>query len=65
MSTLVSRQAHDARAGKPTNQPLVDWWLLGAAVVLLCFGLVMVSSASKTVGERLGGSPVFYVYRHL
>ncbi|PVV06425.1 MAG: putative lipid II flippase FtsW [gamma proteobacterium symbiont of Ctena orbiculata] len=65
MSTLVSRQAHDARAGKPTNQPLVDWWLLGAAVVLLCFGLVMVSSASMTVGERLGGSPFFYVYRHL
>lgn len=65
MSTLVSRQAHDARIGKPASQPLLDWWLLGAAVVLLCFGLVMVSSASMTVGERLGGSPFFYVYRHL
>ncbi|MES9969701.1 MAG: putative lipid II flippase FtsW [Candidatus Thiodiazotropha sp.] len=65
MSTLVTRQAQDARAGKPAPQPLLDWWLLGAALVLLCFGLVMVSSASMTVGERLGGSPFFYVYRHL
>jgi cell division protein FtsW len=65
MSTLVNRQAHDARASKPASKPVFDKWLLSAAVILLCFGLVMVSSASMTVGERLGGSPFFYVYRHL
>ncbi|MCU7880578.1 MAG: putative lipid II flippase FtsW [Candidatus Thiodiazotropha sp. (ex Lucinoma aequizonata)] len=64
MITMSRPQALDARASRP-NQPCVDWWLLGAAVLLLCFGLVMVSSASMTVGDRLAGSPFFYVYRHL
>jgi cell division protein FtsW len=65
MSTLVRPQAHDARAGKPARHAMIDWWMFGAAVMLICFGLVMVSSASMTVGDRLGGSPFFYVYRHL
>ncbi len=65
MSTLARPQAHDARMHRPASQPLLDWWLLSAAVVLLGFGLVMVSSASMTVGDRLTGSPFFYVYRHL
>ncbi|MCG7946174.1 MAG: putative lipid II flippase FtsW, partial [Candidatus Thiodiazotropha taylori] len=43
----------------------MDWWLLGASVLLLGFGLVMVASSSMTVGDRLAGSPFFYVYRHL
>ncbi|MCU7814378.1 MAG: putative lipid II flippase FtsW [Candidatus Thiodiazotropha sp. (ex Lucinoma kastoroae)] len=64
MITMPRPQALDARTSRP-NQPRVDWWLLGAAVLLLCFGLVMVSSASMTVGDRLAGSPFFYVYRHL
>ncbi|MEL0585073.1 MAG: putative lipid II flippase FtsW [Candidatus Thiodiazotropha sp. (ex. Lucinoma kazani)] len=64
MITMPRPQALDARTSRP-NQPRVDWWLLGAAVLLLCFGLVMVSSASMTVGDRLVGSPFFYVYRHL
>jgi cell division protein FtsW len=65
MTAITRPQAHDARSGKPAAQAVIDWWLLGAAAMLLCFGLVMVSSASMTVGERLGGSPFFYVYRHL
>ncbi|MGD9170943.1 MAG: FtsW/RodA/SpoVE family cell cycle protein, partial [Candidatus Thiodiazotropha sp.] len=65
MSTLIHPQAHDARASKPAAQPMLDGWLLCAAAMLLCFGLVMVTSASMTVGDRLGGTPFFYVYRHL
>ncbi|MEW8629862.1 MAG: putative lipid II flippase FtsW [Candidatus Thiodiazotropha sp.] len=65
MSILARPQANDARIRRPAAQPLVDWWLLGAAALLLCFGLVMVSSASMTVGDRIAGSPFFYVYRHL
>ncbi|MCG8015692.1 MAG: putative lipid II flippase FtsW [Candidatus Thiodiazotropha sp. 'RUGA'] len=57
-------QAMDSRAAKPL-EPSIDWWLLGASVVLLGFGLVMVASSSMTVGDRLAGSPFFYVYRHL
>ncbi|MCG8489357.1 MAG: putative lipid II flippase FtsW [Chromatiales bacterium] len=57
-------QAMDARSAKPL-EPAIDWWLLGASVLLLGFGLVMVASSSMTVGDRLAGSPFFYVYRHL
>ncbi|MCU7933141.1 MAG: putative lipid II flippase FtsW [Candidatus Thiodiazotropha sp. (ex Codakia rugifera)] len=64
MTSVLHPQAFDARARRP-NQQGVDWWLLGASVLLLSFGLVMVSSASMTVGDRLAGSPFFYVYRHL
>jgi cell division protein FtsW len=56
-------QALDARSRSP--QPAIDWWLLGASALLLGFGLVMVASSSMTVGDRLAGSPFFYVYRHL
>jgi cell division protein FtsW len=64
MSTLTRPQATDARSERPTS-PVIDWWLFSAAVALICFGLVMVSSASMTVGDRLTGDPFFYVYRHL
>jgi cell division protein FtsW len=64
MSTMVRPQATDAR-GERQPTAMLDVWLLGAAVLLLCFGLVMVSSASMTVGERLTGDPFFYVYRQL
>ncbi|MES9941126.1 MAG: putative lipid II flippase FtsW [Candidatus Thiodiazotropha sp. 6PLUC2] len=57
-------QAQDARASR-SPEPSLDWWLLGASALLLGFGLVMVASSSMTVGERLAGSPFFYVYRHL
>ncbi|MCU7917964.1 MAG: putative lipid II flippase FtsW [Candidatus Thiodiazotropha sp. (ex Epidulcina cf. delphinae)] len=64
MSTLQRPQAYDSRTGRPV-EPSVDWWLFCAAALLLCFGLVMVSSASMTVGDRIAGSPFFYVHRHL
>jgi cell division protein FtsW len=62
---MVRPQANAMRDRRPAPQTLIDWWLLGAAAILLFFGLVMVSSASMTVGDRLAGSPFFYVYRHL
>ncbi len=64
MSTMTRPQATDARSARPAPA-MLDWWLFGAAVLLLGFGLVMVSSASMTVGDRLTGDPFFYVYRHL
>lgn len=57
-------QALDARSGR-SSEATLDWWLLGASALLLGFGLVMVASSSMTVGDRLAGSPFFYIYRHL
>lgn len=65
MNTMTRPQATDARSTERPMPALIDWWLLGAVVLLLCFGLVMVSSASMTVGDRLAGDPFFYIYRHL
>lgn len=65
MNTMARPQATDARSTERPMPALIDWWLLGAVVLLLCFGLVMVSSASMTVGDRLAGDPFFYIYRHL
>ncbi len=41
-----------------------DHWLLGAALLLLCFGFVMVSSASLSIAEKNFGAPFHYVIRH-
>lgn len=64
MSTLARPQAIDARNEWPIPARF-DGLLLGAALVLFCFGLIMVSSASMTGGDRLVGNPFHYVVRHL
>ena len=65
MNGTARPQAVVGRSGKRVELFPLDYWLLGAALILLCFGLVMVASASMTVSERLSGSPFFYVQRHL
>ncbi|EGW54666.1 putative lipid II flippase FtsW [Candidatus Endoriftia persephonae] len=64
MNTAVRPQAITGKGGSLPALPQLDYWLLGAALVLLCFGMVMVASASMWVGERIGGTPFFYVIRH-
>ncbi|MES9966808.1 MAG: putative lipid II flippase FtsW [Sedimenticola sp.] len=54
---------HQATIGDaPSILPDIDYWLVGAAVVLLGLGLVMVASASL---HRIGDLPFYYVNRHL
>lgn len=65
MNTLARPQAVSGQSSRDDALPMLDYWLLGAALILLCFGLVMVASASIAVSDRLTGSPLFYVYRHL
>ena len=65
MNMGVRPQASSAQAGRGRALPEFDFALLGATLGLLCFGLVMVTSASLSVSDRLTGSPFFYVYRHL
>ncbi|MGD8907801.1 MAG: putative lipid II flippase FtsW [Chromatiales bacterium] len=64
MSNPARPQAIDAGSSRQAP-PMIDGLLFTAAAVLLCFGLVIVSSASMTVGDRMTGDPFFYIYRHL
>ncbi len=64
MNTAVRPQAITGKGGSLPALPQLDYWLLGAALVLLCFGMVMFASASMWVVERIGGTPFFYVIRH-
>ncbi len=41
-----------------------DPWLLGAALALACFGVVMVGSSSMAIGEGLDVGPFYFVSRH-
>lgn len=61
MSVAAAFQA--VSKGKP-SLPLFDYWLLGVALTLLFFGMVMVSSASITIADDNYGRPFFFVIRH-
>ena len=43
----------------------VDRWTLSALLVLVVFGVVLVSAASPAVAERLHLTPFYFVYRHI
>jgi cell division protein FtsW len=42
-----------------------DPWLLGTAIALIIFGVVMVYSASITLAERNAGNSMYFLYRQL
>ncbi|HEY1206661.1 MAG: putative lipid II flippase FtsW [Bryobacteraceae bacterium] len=42
-----------------------DWVLFWVVVILVCFGLVMVYSASSVVAQQKYGSSFYYIYRQL
>ena len=55
---------------KVKNKPvytigMLDNWLLVAALVLLCVGLIMVASSSTSVAEQRTGEPFYYLWRQL
>lgn len=52
------------KARRSVAAPL-DWWLLGALLTLLAIGIVLVSSASITIADRLHSEPLHFLYRHL
>jgi len=60
MSVAAQTQATTERVG--IRVPDLDYTLIGAAMALLCLGLVMVASASL---HRIGGAPFYFVLRHL
>lgn len=46
-----------------TARPLPDGWLLGAVLLLIMLGLLMVTSASMPLGEDRAGQPFHYLIR--
>lgn len=43
----------------------IDRWTLGALVVLMACGILLVSAASPSVAERIGLPPFYFVLRHV
>lgn len=43
----------------------IDRWALGALVVLMACGVLLVSAASPSVAERIGLPPFYFVLRHI
>lgn len=62
MSTRVIPALHSARARR-AERPVYDTWLLSVTLVLLCLGLVMVTSASISIAERQTGDAFYYLWR--
>lgn len=60
MSVAAQTQATTDRIG--VRLPQLDYPLIGAALALLCLGLVMVASASL---HKISGAPFHFVLRHL
>jgi cell division protein FtsW len=43
----------------------VDRWTFSALIVLILFGILLVTAASPSVAERLDVRPFYFVYRHI
>lgn len=56
----IPRGAGSGARGLPG---LLDPWLLGLWLAILCLGLVMVASASSSISERAFASPLYYFWR--
>ncbi len=52
------------KRGQRQVPPAFDYGLLGATLVLLLFGAVMVASASLAVADKTYGAPFHYLIRH-
>lgn len=59
----MARRANPRSRRRRSQAPL-DYPLLVTALALVAFGLVMVSSASMSIGENCCNDPFFYVVRH-
>lgn len=60
MSAVAQTQATTDGVG--LRLPKLDYPLIGAALALLCLGLVMIASASL---HKISGAPFYFVIRHL
>nr|VFK38033.1 MAG: cell division-specific peptidoglycan biosynthesis regulator FtsW [Candidatus Kentron sp. SD]VFK42756.1 MAG: cell division-specific peptidoglycan biosynthesis regulator FtsW [Candidatus Kentron sp. SD] len=62
--TFFPTQAISAKQAESEEYP-IDFWLIGAALLLIVLGLVMVASTSITTADREIGAPLHYFMRQL
>lgn len=60
-----SYRANIRKRAKRVRLPDLDYSLMGSALFLLGFGLIMVASASLPTADRQYGVPFFYLTRHI
>ncbi len=65
MSPAAHSQAVAAGHLGHDRPPMLDYWLLGVALVAIGLGLVMVASASLNIADRLYSNPFHFLVRHL
>lgn len=60
----TNSEAHSQAAKLDAIAGRYDYWLMGAAITLACFGIVMVASSSIAIAEGLNVGPFYFVTRH-
>jgi len=65
MSAVAYVQAQAAGQAGRERLPRLDFWLLGAAAVIVALGLVMVTSASLSIADRVYSDPLHFLVRDL
>ncbi len=65
MDAVLTGQAVPLAARAPRRGSAYDLWLLGAALTLLCLGLIMVVSTSVPIAERRELGALHYFWRQL
>lgn len=65
MEAVLQAQAVPQAESTPPRVFLHDVWLVGAALALLCIGLIMVVSTSVAIAERREYGPLYYFWRQL
>ena len=60
---MTVRAYYQARLTGSDSAFNIDYWLLGAVLVLLALGLMMMGSASISIAEKQFGEPFYYIWR--
>jgi len=63
MRAYVAMKHNVSQLSDGESGQVVDVWLLGSVLMLLCIGLVMMGSASISVAERQLHEPFYYIWR--
>ena len=62
---MLRSSAVDRSQATRMHRPSVsyDMWLIGVILLLTCLGLIMVTSSSITIADRIYGDPLYYFWR--